>query len=163
MGLYTGFLLVAQLFNGTPSWTMVPNILICNSSRATEYRVEKATVFWKTLGHSFGEIYKAPRDNMHCVSGEPPFATIMIDIPSQDFNFGSHLGTTKMWWHTGTGEILKSKIEIKTGWESSERIIEHEIGHALGYKDNSITGHMMNRAWTKGGYKKKGLQRQQPD
>ncbi len=163
MGLYTGLLLVAQLFSGTPHWTMAPNILICNNSGATEYRVNKAVRFWVALGHSFGEVYKAPRENIYCASGEPPFATIMIDIPSQDFNFGSHLGTTKMWWHTGTGEILKSKIEIKTGWEASERILEHEIGHALGFKDNSITGHMMNRAWTRGGYKKKGLQRTEQD
>ena len=161
VGLYTGLLFVAKLFSTTPSWSAAPNILICNNSGATEYRVSRAVRFWEALGHSFGEVYKATSENIHCASGEPPYATIMIDIPSQNFNFGSHLGTTKIWWTTTTGEIIKSKVEIKTGWENSERIIEHEIGHAIGYKDNSIIGHMMNSSWTRGGYNKKGLRRQE--
>ena len=72
----------------------------------------------------------------------------------------THLGTTKTWWRTDTGEIFKAKIEIKVGWENRPRILEHELGHALGFKDNNSTGHMMNHAWDRGGYKKKGLQRQ---
>lgn len=157
MGIFTGFMLVAQLFTGIPSWKMAPDILICHNSGASEYRVRKAVKFWEPLGYSFGQIYKASKENMSCVTGIPPHATIMIDIPSQSFNFGKHLGTTKIWWRTETGEILKAKIEIKSGWELSERVIEHEIGHALGFKDNRITGHMMNGVWSKGGHRKKGL------
>ena len=163
MEFYVGLMLVAQIFSGTQYWAEAPNILICNNSGATEYRVNKAVSFWEALGYSFGTVTKALKGNMSCATGEPPYDTIMIDIPSQDFNFGTHLGTTKIWWNTTTGEIIKSKIEIKSGWELSERIIEHEIGHALGHKDNSITGHMMNGAWTKGGYNKKGLRRQESD
>ena len=163
MGLYTSFVLVAHLFTGNPSWIDSPNILICESSRVTVKRTTEAVKFWQELGHSFGGISKALPDNMYCVKGEPPYGTIMIDIPSQDFKFGNHLGSTKTWWKTDTGEIFKYKIEIKTGWESTERILEHELGHAIGFSDNSSVGHMMNKVWTRGGYRKKGLQHYDTD
>jgi hypothetical protein len=154
-------MLVTQIFTGSLFWDKdkAPDIMICNNSGASVYRVKKAVSYWQSLGYSFGSVYKVSRDNISCITGIPLYSTIMIDIPSQGFNFGKHLGTTKTWWLTNSGEILKAKIEIQPGWELSERVIEHEIGHALGFKDNSIVGHMMNGAWIKGGYKKKGLQR----
>jgi len=139
-------------------WTSPPNITICPSSNLSIYRLKKATQFWEALGHEFGSIRKVQKHDYNCATGIPSYNEILVDIPSQDFKFGDHLGTTRIWWLTDTGEILKSKIEIVTGWESSQRIIEHEIGHALGFKDNNITGHMMNRTWTKGGYNRRGLE-----
>ena len=141
-------------------WEVPPNITICPSSGLSVYRVERATRFWETLGYEFGSIRKIKESNYSCATGIPSFNEIMIDIPSQDFNFGEHLGSTRNWWVTSTGEILKSKIEIVSGWEDSQRIIEHELGHALGFKDNNVSGHMMNRAWTKGGYNSRGLRKQ---
>lgn len=157
---YVGFLLIAQIFTGPQKWNEAPDILICNNSAATIYRTERAVNYWAKLGHTFGTVTKASKDNINCASGEPPYQTIMIDIPGQDFKFGSHLGTTKTWWRTDTGEIIKAKIEIKGGWENTQRIIEHEIGHALGYSDNQVVGHMMNGSWISGGYKSKNLDKQ---
>jgi len=153
------FLLVTNLFATKPTWDMKPDIIVCSDSRVTNLRIDRATDFWETLNHDFGTVTRVTRDYMPCVTGEPPYGTIMIDIPSQNFNFGTHLGTTKTWWRTDTGEILKAKIEIKIGWENKPRVLEHELGHALGFKDNNTTGHIMNHAWDRGGYNKKDLQR----
>ncbi len=141
-------------------WHNRPNITICPSSRLSLYRLKRATAFWESLGYEFGVLQKVERNDYNCATGEPRYNEILIDIPGQDFQFGDHLGTTRTWWRTDTGEILKSKIEIVNGWENSERIIEHELGHALGFKDNNITGHMMNRSWTAGGYNKRDLNKQ---
>ena len=151
------FLLVSNIFSSNPQWQMKPDVLICSDSRVSILRVDKATEFWKSLNYNFGTVTKATRSNMHCVRGEPPYGTIMIDIPNQGFQFGTHLGRTKTWWRTDTGEILKAKIEIIYGWENKPRVLEHELGHALGFKDNNIAGHMMNGEWTKGGYGKRNL------
>ena len=165
MGYCVGvaLLLVTNIFATKPTWQIKPDIVVCSDSRVSNLRIDKATEFWKTLNHDFGTVTRASRDNMACVTGEPDYGTIMIDIPSQNFDFSSHLGTTKTWWRTDTGEIFKAKIEIKIGWENKPRVLEHELGHALGYKDNNTTGHLMNHEWARGGYKKKGLQREQAD
>jgi hypothetical protein len=150
-------LLVTNLFATKPTWDMKPDIIVCSDSRVTNLRIDRATEFWKTLNHDFGIVMRASRDYLPCVTGEPPYGTIMIDIPSQGFDFGDHLGTTKTWWRTDTGEVFKAKIEIKVGWENKPRVLEHEIGHALGFKDNSVTGHIMNHIWQRGGYGRRGL------
>jgi len=162
VGYYVGvgLMLVTNTFAVEPAWQIKPDIVICSDSRVSNLRIERATEFWKTLNHQFGVVARVSIDNMACVNGEPQYGTIMIDIPSQNFDFSDHLGTTKTWWRTDTGEIFKAKIEIKNGWENKPRVLEHELGHALGYKDNNTTGHLMNHEWTRGGYKKKGLQRQ---
>ncbi|HAI38208.1 MAG TPA: hypothetical protein DCM40_08845 [Maribacter sp.] len=165
MGYCVGvaLLLVTNIFATKPTWQIKPDIVVCSDSRVSNLRIDKATEFWKALNHDFGTVTRVSRDNMACVTGEPDYGTIMIDIPSQNFDFSSHLGTTKTWWRTDTGEIFKAKIEIKIGWENKPRVLEHELGHALGFKDNNTTGHLMNHEWARGGYKKKGLQREQAD
>ncbi len=165
MGYCVGvaLLLVTNIFATKPTWQIKPDIVVCSDSRVSNLRIDKATEFWKALNHNFGTVTRVSRDNMACVTGEPDYGTIMIDIPSQNFDFSSHLGTTKTWWRTDTGEIFKAKIEIKIGWENKPRVLEHELGHALGFKDNNTTGHLMNHEWARGGYKKKGLQREQAD
>ena len=140
-------------------WDKTPNILVCASSNATLSRVKKAANFWAKLGYDFGSITQAETANYSCAIGTPLNNQILIDIPSQDFSFGDHLGTTKTWWRTDTGEILKAKIEILPGWENTERILEHEIGHALGWTDNHITGHIMNRSWSMGGHGTRGVRK----
>ena len=161
MGFCVGIalLVVTNLFATKPTWQMKPDILVCSDSQVTNIRIDKATEFWEDLNHDFGTVTRASRDNMACVTGIPPFGTIMVDIPSQSFNFGSHLGTTKTWWKKHSGEVFKAKIEIKVGWENKPRVLEHELGHALGFKDNNITGHMMNHAWNRGGHGKANLQK----
>jgi hypothetical protein len=91
--------------------------------------------------------------------GKPIVNQIMIDIPNQHFAFGKHIGTTKTWTLSKTGEIFKAKIEIVSGWGNSERVLEHEIGHALGWGDNSQTGHIMNGSWSLGGFNSQGLRK----
>ena len=138
-------------------WERPPDILICPESNIKTERVRKATRYWNNLGYSFGSVQTALPGNFRCASGDPYMNEIIIDIPSQNFSFGQHLGTTRTWWRTDTGQIIKAKIEIATGWENEERVIEHELGHAIGWKDNTLRGHIMNRSWSAGGLNSRGL------
>ena len=38
-----------------------------------------------------------------------------------------------------------------------ETVLEHEIGHALGYLHYNKINHLMNSKWTQGGWDKDGL------
>ena len=80
MGYCVGMalLLVTNLFATKPTWEMKPDIIVCSDSRVTNLRIDRATEFWKTLNHDFGIVMRASRDYIPCVTGEPPYGTIMI-------------------------------------------------------------------------------------
>ena len=141
----------------TASWFVPPNIRICPHTNITTTRIRKAVNFWEILGYEFGDIHMASRDDYQCIISTPNLNEIIINIPDQDFKFGTHLGTTHIWHHTQTKEIIQAKIQIVDEWGTRERILEHEIGHALGWKDNNVSGHLMNKSWTGGGWNTTGL------
>jgi len=146
-------------------WPEPPDVLLCHGGPVSMHRLRKAVNYWENLGYNFGTVSEALRDNYACATGNVPYGTIMIDIPGQTFKMGKHLGSTKTWKASNpemcstAPEILKAKIEIISAWGNSERILEHEIGHALGWNDISITGHIMNSAWASGGYNSRGLRK----
>jgi hypothetical protein len=143
-------------------WEQPPNILICHGAPMNRPRVLRALNYWERLGYTFGTVTSAPNANYSCATGIVPRSTIMIDIPSQNFRFGTHLGTTRTWRDTaqvcnGMPLILKSKVEIIPAWGETERILEHELGHALGWNDINSVGHIMHGSWSLGGTRTSGL------
>ena len=44
-----------------------------------------------------------------------------------------------------------------SNWANAQRILEHELGHALGWQDWNQIGHIMHSNWSQGGYNTKGL------
>jgi len=143
-------------------WNQPPDILVCQGSPVDRRRLIRALDYWQRLGYTFGTITEASSAQYSCAINVVPRSTIMIDIPSQNFQFGKHLGTTRTWRDTaqycGTMPLIfKAKIEIIPAWGDTERILEHEIGHALGWNDINSTGHIMNGAWSSGGYTSRGL------
>lgn len=160
MGFCVGVAIAFQVAL-TPAmyWETEPEVVICHSSKVSVTRASRAVDYWIRRGYTFGEIRKAARDYMPCITGEPTYGQILVDIPSAGFQYGKQLGLTSTFYRTDTGEILKAKIEIASGWESTERVLEHELGHALGLKDNNETGHIMNKAWISGGTNSRGTER----
>ena len=138
-------------------WRTIPDIFICHDGPVNTTRVERALRYWRRLGYVFGAITQAGPGDMDCFSNNAKRGTITIDIPSQGFQFGTHLGSTKTWRYTATGEIFQARIEIIPAWGDSERILEHEIGHALGWMDMNSTGHIMHGVWSSGGYNSSGV------
>jgi hypothetical protein len=143
----------------TGTWHYPPDIILCHRGPVTMDRIERAVGYWKRLGYEFGDIKIAPSDDYGCAIGQVPWGTIMIDIPSQGFKMGTHLGTTKTWRNNDTGRIFKAKIEIMSAWGDSERTLEHELGHAMGFDDVHHVGHIMNGSWSLGGYGAEGLKK----
>jgi hypothetical protein len=138
-------------------WVATPDILICHNGPVTPTRVESALRYWRKLGYTFGSVTQALPGNRKCLEGDASYGTVTIDIPSQGFRFGTHLGTTRTYRYTATGEIFKARIEIIPAWGKSERILEHELGHALGWKDVNSVGHIMNGVWSSGGFNSYGV------
>jgi len=149
----------ATIVRAPLEWVHPPDIIICKTSDVKIGTVQRATGFWKRLGYEFGDIRVAERDDYICARGAPSVNQILIDIPSQGFQFGKHLGTTRTWHYTESNVALRAKIEIVRGWGNSARVLEHEIGHAFGWRDNSRTGHIMNGSWSLSGLNSQGLRK----
>ena len=138
-------------------WIVKPNIIICPNAPVRLDRVKQAVDFWKKLGYTFNEIIVAAPDDFSCVREIILIGEIIIDLVGQDFLVTDHLAITRTWIHKESNEILKAKIEIMSGWGNSERIMEHELGHALGWRDYNRLGHIMHEQWDIGGHNTKGL------
>ena len=153
----------ASLVFGPPvqaaEWRIEPTVIICQGAPVKLARVEQAVDFWRKLGYNIGEVIVSDEHDFSCMREIILVGEILITLVSQDFHMSEHLAVTRTWIHKDTNQILKAKIEIMSGWGDSERIMEHELGHAMGWRDYNQTGHLMHSEWAIGGHNIKGLKK----
>ena len=140
-------------------WKEIPAVIICATAGVRRARVQQAVDFWESMGYNIGEVVQAEVDDFSCERDIVLFGDILIDVMNYTNNSDGHLGTTTTWADKTTSEIFKAKIEIMPGWGDTERIMEHELGHALGWRDYNQLGHLMHEEWPKGGHNIKGLKK----
>ena len=141
------------------AWEETPTVIVCASAPVKRERVKQAVDFWKTLGYNIGEVIDAEVGDFSCERDIVLFGDILIDVMDYNSNSRAHLGTTRTWADTNSREIFKAKIEVMSGWGAAERIIEHELGHALGWQHYNQLGHLMHSEWSKGGDRTQGLKK----
>lgn len=137
-------------------WKVAPSIRICEGAPVTLSRVNQAVEFWQRLGYEFGSVEKD--DSVEC-SFTQIHNSIMIDLIGQDF-IEPNLAMTKTLTSNKTKEIKMAKIFIKSTAANKERVLEHEIGHALGWRHFRQRYHLMNDSWSDGGWKATELKRE---
>ena len=133
-------------------WRVKPSLKVCASSEVPIYRVAQAVRFWESLGYHFDGI---TRDYFSmCMS--PAYGEIIITLPESGFS-DRHMASTTLYTSIDEGYIVKAKINILPKHGRKERVLEHEIGHALGWSHYPKKFHMMHPNWADGGYERKGL------
>jgi hypothetical protein len=131
-------------------WAEAPHIRICEFSPASKEQVANAAKWWEERGYVFDGI--SERGLWGGCKKESIAGTITISLSGQGFNFArDHMGETRI-YHTPEGGILQARIEIAYASRDSPRVLEHELGHALGWGHYDVTGHIMNSAYSRGGY-----------
>lgn len=134
------------LFNRRPTlekyWTNNPNIIHCSKSGVSEGRLKSAIIFWENQGYEFGNV--SFNVDSHDCFREPLSGEIMVTIITNEIAVGSNLAVTKVSFYTATNEIVSSRIFMIPGYANKRWILEHEIGHALGWKHFSREGHIMH-------------------
>jgi len=121
-------------------WKSPPDLVICDDV-TTIPRVRKAVEFWEKLGYSFGSV---SHDNnpLSCYSEE--IGKIKIQLPSTDDPMGNNMAITRTSRYAATGEALYSTIKIMSHEAGRPLILEHEIGHALGWMHSPNFKHIMH-------------------
>lgn len=134
-------------------WQMEPGVTVCGNSGVSPVRISRAVKYWEKLGYKFDYIRTDHSINCHT----PRYGEIIITLPDQDFSFEEHLASTRITVSNKTKEIVKAKILIFPKSANKERVLEHEIGHALGWPHINQPYHIMNSNWHTGGHNSNGL------
>jgi hypothetical protein len=133
-------------------WRFFPDIKVCKDSQYDEKTVNSALTWWTDQGHQFGPAsYHITWGG--CITGNP-IGSILVTIPRSGYDFENYGSTTV--YRDGEGYILWSVIEIS---HLKERVLEHELGHALGFGHYTKPGHIMHPIWKKGGWISIGLKK----
>ena len=159
MPLHTESLSVLQTFViGPPqqkaAWSFAPTIRVCEDSTVTSSRISQAMRYWENTGYKFDGFY------MDSISScmNPRYGEIVITLPESGFA-DTHMGSTRIYTHIHTGDIVKAKIQILPKYARKDRVLEHELGHALGWSHYPQKFHMMHPTWKFGGYDRSGLRK----
>ena len=133
-------------------WIGPPNVRVCASAEISLTRTYRALNYWERLGYDFGIVRK---DNFSmCMN--PKVGEIIITLPEVGFS-SSHMASTRLFTDNETGNIVKAKIFILPKYARKERVLEHEIGHALGWSHYRQRYHIMHPNWSSGGFDSFGL------
>jgi hypothetical protein len=130
-------------------WLVEPIVKICESSHVKESRVIRALEYWERLGYKFKLIIF--NDNSPSCLGEPGLGEIIIRTPDESFN-PDYMAVTRRTVTTEERFILYSVIHVKDSEVNTERTLEHEIGHAIGWNHASARYHIMYEEWRYGGW-----------
>ena len=68
------------------------------------------------------------------------------------------LAQTHFYVDNDTSEIEWAMIYMRA--DLRKTVLEHELGHALGFLHYNMINHLMNEKWTMGGWDKEGLENQ---
>ena len=134
------------------TWGAPPNVRVCASSEVSLSRIYRALSYWERLGYDFGIVRK---DNLStCMN--PREGEIIVTLPEVGFS-STHMASTRLFTDKQTGHIVKAKIFILPKHARKDRVIEHEIGHSLGWLHYRQRYHMMHPTWMYGGFDSSGL------
>jgi hypothetical protein len=140
------------------SWEKTPTVLICPPSPATKEHALKAVKWWEARGHRFFRTIDRHDPLGKCKAYAPEgFITIHL-APRDMFEIDDpSLAETHFYVDDDTGEISWAKIYLRL--TPDERVLEHELGHALGFMHTEALGHLMHGKILAGGWDDKGLKR----
>jgi len=139
------------------SWETPPDIRICPNLSIDPARVSRAMNYWEHLGHQFGNIL-IEKDMSKCHHTPFYLREIQITIPNSTLE-EKYLAMTQISTHKATGEIAFATIHITKKISERPRVLEHELGHALGWLHYPQSRHIMNPDWDAGGYESYGLRK----
>ena len=138
-------------------WKVAPTVIVCAHAPPTEIQTKSAVRFWEQLGHRFSKTQFKHDPLKKCLS-DTPTGYITIHLVSQGVTLRpAALAETHFFVNNETGEIEWAVIYMRDDLRPT--VLEHEIGHALGYLHHNQHNHLMHEKLIHGGWDIEGLSR----
>tara|TARA_R100000664_G_C2724427_1_gene116823 strand:- start:239 stop:751 length:513 start_codon:yes stop_codon:yes gene_type:complete len=128
-------------------WEDDPILVICPDSKLTNYRVNRAVEWWGIRGYNIAYVHW-DRDNEICKNS---WSNGMILVRGEgELLPDTYAITSRL---TILNKMVSAQIILPNEHKFMPRLLEHEIGHALGMKHVEEIGHMMHPIHEQGGEK----------
>jgi|TARA_A100000172_G_scaffold57926_2_gene37685 predicted Zn-dependent protease len=142
------------------SWSLPPTIVVCEYAPVSYVQVASATAFWEQLGYRFFKVQYKTQNTTICTAEEPR-GHIVIHLVTEGVALEeTSLAQTQFYVNNFTNKIEYAKIYMRN--DVRETVLEHELGHALGFLHFNKINHLMNEKWTMSGWDKEGLENKRP-
>lgn len=136
-------------------WHEDPRVRVCATSEIGIHRVSIAIKYWEMLGYDFDSI--TIDASLNC--GAPRHGEIIITLPDSTVD-PKHIASTRIYTENISGYIAKAQVFIYPNQSRKQRVLEHEMGHALGWMHHRAKFHIMHPTWIEGGYGHTGLRKE---
>jgi hypothetical protein len=137
-------------------WLTTPTVIVCEYAPVSKVQINSATAFWEQLGYRFYTTqYK--HDPLNKCLSDNPIGYIVIHLVSSNIKMDdTSLAQTHFYVDNDTSEIEWAMIYMRA--DIRKTVLEHELGHALGFLHYNMINHLMNQKWAMGGWDKEGLE-----
>ena len=129
-------------------WNQEPSVVVCPDSSLTPYRVGRAIEWWQIREYKISHFH-FDKDNSICNKGRFVEGVIFIRA-SGEINEEFYATTARF---TVGKNLLSADILLPNSNKNMPRLLEHELGHALGLGHVEAPGHMMHAIHSHGGEK----------
>jgi hypothetical protein len=138
-------------------WGRTPTVIVCEHAPIKKPQIDKAVRFWKDLGYRFYTTqYK--HDPLNKCLNENPKGYIIIHRVTLGIRMDeTALAQTHFFIDNATNQVEYAVIYLRS--DVRETVLEHELGHALGFLHFNKINHLMNEKWMMGGWDTEGLQK----
>jgi hypothetical protein len=140
----------------TAKWRKPPDVRVCYNLPIFRYKIERALMFWRYLGYEFGEI--TYDDTSEYCTGNRTDGAIVI-MPNRRYLGDGKYAIATRYSVERAGKITGARIEIAMMAYGEDLLLEHEIGHALGWTHSPTKGHIMYPYLKQSGTNSDGLRR----
>ena len=145
-------------------WDRPPTVIVCDIAPVEEWQLRSALAFWGRQNFKFGkvEFKRNTTASTTACDSAAPIGHIVIHLAPKPAKENSSQKTTTLaqthfYVDNSTKKISWAIINLRTA--PIERVLEHEIGHALGFLHYNKAGHLMHESQPLGGWDTDGLQK----
>ena len=139
-------------------WHLTPTVIVCEHAPITQPQIRSAVQSWKNLGYRFFSTQYKHDPLNKCLDSQPvgyiTIHRVTSEITTQN---PTALAETHFFVNENSNEIAWAIIYVRH--DIKPTVLEHEIGHALGFLHFNRAKHLMNEKWIRGGWDTDGLEK----